>query len=641
MNRIQVLPPEVVSKIAAGEVIDRPASVLKELLENSLDAGSTQIKIDLGHAGKTLLEITDNGTGIEHDDMDKIFLRHSTSKIVSSDDLFSINSFGFRGEALYSISAVSDIIVRSKTASDDSGWENLHRGGVELGIKPVSMNTGTQIQVKELFFNTPARKKFLKTDAAELTQILNIVIPYTLLKPKVQFILNNNNKTILQCDTQNSFLARATTVLNLDPKQCIQTSSKIEHAKTTIQLILGDINIQRAKKDMQFIFVNNRPVQSRALNFQINQAYRNILPPETHPFFMLFLNVPPQNVDVNIHPAKREVKIGDEHALGLFIRDLCAETLRSGTARQAPLEPPRVKPVEGDVSPEIVNPDGRRFRGLNPGNSPNSTGPLHSSPPAPEGRAGTGAARDILAKGITKSVIPSSLNETRAFLNAHETQTPESKPVQYTFSPSSAQTDNIKEETGTYESAPSMKTTLQHSQYIGCFVKKYLLFETATSLLLVDQHAAHERITFEALKYQLEKGKIEVQQLLAPIILKLTHEEKINWDEGKEKLELLGLSTTQFDQQTIALHTYPLLIKNPEFAVRNLLAGESIGRCDRETLARRACRQSIMTGQQLTKEEAEELRKQLLRCKDPFTCPHGRPTVVEMQEKQIAKYFLR
>jgi len=583
--KVQVLSPEIISKIAAGEVIERPASVVKELLENSLDAASTRIAINLQAAGKTSIQVQDNGSGIDTDDAGKIFLRHSTSKLSTIDDLFHILSLGFRGEALYSISAVSDIMVRSKTKIAETGWEAHQRAGQSLGTKPAAMNIGTEITVQELFFNTPARKKFLKTDSAELTQILNCVIPYTLLYPQLQYLLTNNQRTLLDCAPQDSFLKRCSSVLNLDAEHLLEAKHEFPRIKATVHLILGDINIQRPKKDLQYIFVNNRPVQNRSLNWRINEAYRLLLPAGANPFFILFLNLPAENVDVNIHPTKREVKIKDEYSFGSLIHDLCTQTLvGKGKAKQWPV-------------------------------------------------AGSGE-RPLLSK---VSTLPRSDEKSVAI---------EKETVQYTFRQETSPAP-VREPSETYSTGASLKNILAQSQFIGCFIKKYLLFETGNSLIVVDQHAAHERINFEALKNQLDKGKVEVQQLLSPILIKLSPEELLNWEEGKEKIETLGLSTTLWDKQTIALHAHPLLIKNPEVSIRSLLApwvgttSESLSRCDNETLARRACRQSVMAGKQITREEAENLRKLLLNCKDPFTCPHGRPMVVEIREKQLAKYFLR
>ena len=265
MSKVQILPPEIVSKIAAGEVIERPASVLKELLENSLDAKATSLEIELKKAGKNSLVVKDNGSGIAQDDLEKIFFRHATSKITSLDDLYAIHSLGFRGEALYSIASIADIILRSKTEGQDSGFEIHQRGGKKISLKPVNMSVGTQVEVKELFFNTPARKKFLKADTTEMNQILNIFIPYAILNPKCRFLLTHNDKTLFDLMPDKDLKARAAQVLNLDEKDIIEVERRVPEENLSIRLLLGNINIQRSRRDQQFIFVNGRPVQHRNL----------------------------------------------------------------------------------------------------------------------------------------------------------------------------------------------------------------------------------------------------------------------------------------------------------------------------------------------------------------------------------------
>lgn len=580
MGKVHILAPEIISKIAAGEVIDRPASVVKELLENSLDAGAKSIEIQLKQAGKLLIEVKDSGTGIEQDDTETIFSRHSTSKITDESDLYSISSLGFRGEALYSIASVSDITLRSKISSADTGWEIHVRGNKKKGLRPVNMPRGTEIQVRELFFNTPARRKFLKSDSTELHQILNLFIPYTILFPQIRFLLAHNNRKIIDLAPEQDYNLRAARALNLDSGHLLSAHQDFPEENVSIRLILGDINIQRPKKDMQFIFINNRPVQNRNLNFHINNVYKLLFPEGTYPFFAAFIDLPPESIDVNIHPTKREVKIKSEYMLLSLLRPLCEMTLMSkGKAKQ-------VQHIPETTAEKI--PSGKRNRAASPSR--------------------------VSGRPVSKQYILHDLREDLLKYRQEDIFT-------------------VKQD--------NLRNVLTSSRYIGSFINKYLLFEAESSMLVIDQHAAHERITYEQLKAQIEKGRIQAQQLLTPLLMKLSPQEMISWEEGKSKLEELGFSNTLWDNETIAVHTYPLLIAKPEAAVRNLLSGESINRCDNDTLARRACRQSVMAGEGMSKEQAEYIRKQLLSCKDPFTCPHGRPVIIEIQEKVLEKQFLR
>jgi len=565
MTKVHILPPEVISKIAAGEIIERPASVVKELLENSLDAEAKTIEISVKQAGKTSIRIKDTGTGIEPDDIEKIFHRHSTSKIHNIHDLFAIRSMGFRGEALYSIAAVSDILLRSKTKSNDTGWEIHLRGGEKIDMRPVSMLEGTEIEIKELFFNTPARKKFLKSDTTELQQILNLVLPYTILYPEHRFSLVHNNKSMLDLPPEENHTNRIKKALNLEPKHIIARKESFLDKDISIELLLGDINIQRARKDMQFIYVNKRPVQNSFLRFHLNQVYRLIFPSSVHPFFSIHLTLPPENIDVNIHPTKREVKIKNESSLAPLLRALCEGTLLS-----------HGKPKEmKDAFFHIEHGTKAESQKINDG----------------------GSCEQQIIFSQEKFSIP-------------------------------REQDNLRHK-------------LLNASYIGSFLNKYLFFESGTSLLVIDQHAAQERITYEQLTQEIQSGHIEIQRLLTPFIMALSPQEMLAWENLKDVLEKMGFETTLWDNANIALHTHPQLIKKLETALRNILSGEDFKAFDMDTLARRACKNSLMAGDKMAQEEVRYLHNRLLKCHDPFICPHGRPTVMEIKDKTFEREFLR
>lgn len=585
MNKVQILPPEIASKIAAGEVIERPASVVKELMENALDAQTDAIEVHLKQAGKTLIHIKDTGIGIEPDDTEKIFLRHATSKISALADLYRINSLGFRGEALYSIAAISDITLRTKTKSHDTGWEVHLRADKKLSKRPVSLGNGTEIEVKELFFNTPARKKFLKSDTTELNQILNIFIPYALIYPDIRFLLTHNGKNLIDLPSDKNHIRRIAETLNLSEEHIIEAQHYFSETDILIHLILGDINIQRTNKELQFIFINNRPVQSRSIGFHMNDVYRLIMPGSMHPFFYVSIKIPPENIDVNVHPTKREVKIKNESSLIAFLRAFCEKTLMtSGKAKQIKGTLFNIKETPAQYSKD---------------------------------------------QPVSGTKVSESSNQ-QYFIRYSRDAESQKEPFL------TSQIENI-----ILEQKDNLKNKLSDATYIGTFKKQYLLFETPNSLLLIDQHAAHERITYEKLKKQIEEGRIEIQDLLTPFLLTLTHQEMLNWEEVQKKLETIGFSTTLWDKRSIAIHSQPHLISNPEIAVRNILSVENIARCDLDTLARWACRQSVMAGDQIKKNQAEYLRAELLKCSAPFNCPHGRPTVVEIAESFLNKQFLR
>jgi len=589
---VNILSPEVISKIAAGEVIERPAAVVKELIENSLDAGANSIEIHLKDAGKELIHIKDDGCGISKANMDRLFARHATSKITSIDDLEKLSSMGFRGEALYSVAAVSEITLRSKTSTDDA-WEIQLQAGKRLDFKPSALSAqGTEIKITQLFFNTPARRKFLKTTTAEMQQILQIVLPYTLLYPSKRFVLTHAGKSILDLRPASSAIDRMADTLNLDGKNLLETTQEFADIGACVRMVLSNINIQRHRRDLQFIFVNNRPVDSKNLSFNVNDIYKLILPPGAYPAFILDIQIDPAEVDVNIHPTKREVRIRQESRLSSFVRHLTEYTLlQHGQARTVV----DVSDISDDISSSAQASAFPSDSGITP-QQINYNALSYSSPSASGFNASHWKSENLFAQAPAEDL---------------------------------------------FQSSGSLKDKFSTARYIGSFINKFLLFEAGTSVLFVDQHAAQERIMFEKFEKQLNDGTVEIQPLLTPILLKLSPREKIAWEETQPQLNAIGIETTAFDNDTIAIQTQPVLLKDMEKAVRVVLAGDDLARCDRSTIARRACKASIVSGDKLDASQADYQRKQLLACHDPFTCPHGRPTVIEVKESFLDKQFLR
>ncbi|MFA6217581.1 MAG: DNA mismatch repair endonuclease MutL [Candidatus Omnitrophota bacterium] len=580
MAKILLLPPDIISKIAAGEVIERPASVVKELMENSLDAGATSIELTLKDAGRTLIRLKDNGSGIGPDDIEHVFLRHATSKINSINDLYRINTLGFRGEALYSIAAISDVTVRSKATGEANGWEIHVRGNERISLKPINLQQGTDIEIRELFFNTPARRKFLRSDTTELKQILNVFLPYTLLYPQNRFLLTHNEKVLFELHPEKSAVARVSLALHLPEKYLIEAQRDFPNERTSLRLILGDINIPRINKESQYIFINDRPVQSKFISFHLNQIYRILFTSHVHPFFAVYIHLPAENLDVNVHPAKREVKVKDEHALISLLRGFCERTLMTAGN------------PKGVNSLEKLNKQG--------------SGALLSTNPGP-------LLQTCLNNNLPQQYILSQQNNELVFAEKTLSALPEAHLLE----------------------------KLSVARFIGTFLKTYCLFEAAKTLIIIDQHAAFERITYERLLQQIDSGALEIQNLLTPLLITLTPQEMLTWEELKTTIEKLGFSVTRWDRENIAIHSHPQLINYPETAFRTILSGEKTEHYDVDIVARRACRQSVMAGHEMNKEEAAYLQKQLLACKDPFICPHGRPTTIEIPQEILVKQFLR
>ncbi len=500
MAHVKVLPAEVISRIAAGEVVERPASVVKELVENALDAGATRVEVHLKDGGKTLIHIRDNGSGIQREDLDVLFQRHATSKITCAGDLEKVLSLGFRGEALYSIGAVAEVNVKSRAAGRDEAWEIDVKGGAKDAPRPVAMaSQGTEIRVNGLFFNTPARRKFLKSDAAEVEQVLNVLLPYALLYPERQFLLAHNGRTLLDLGPAAGGVERAAKAFNLEARHLMSAQAVRSDEAASLRLILGDINIQRPRRDLQYLFVNGRPVQSRTVLFHVNDVYRLIMPEGVHPAFIVFLDVPPEDVDVNIHPSKREVRIRQEARLGGFLRAQVEQLLMTrGGAKEF------TSPMEGLAPDKVIFAPGQ-------GSSlPGITG-------------GHGAFSD--------EVLPVSAG--RSFTGRVQ------REQQQAF------TEFASGVVGEREG--SLKDRLLQARFIGTFALKYHLFEVGTSLFVIDQHAAQERILFEKFCCQLKAGAVEVQRLLVPVVLKLTPQEALVFEQLNEKFRSFGFDVTALD----------------------------------------------------------------------------------------------
>lgn len=588
MSNVHILPPDIIAKIAAGEVIERPASVVKELLENAIDAGADDISLRLLDAGKKLIAIKDNGSGIAREDLENIFLRHATSKISQAEDLFDIQSLGFRGEALYSVAAIADIVLKSMTKNADEAWEIHLRGGEKLNLAPCALGqSGTEIEIQELFYNTPARKKFLKSNAAEITQILNIVIPYTILHPDIRFKLTHQNKDIIHLSPTSDKISRLAETLNLETKH-LMTASREYPGDLKIELLLGNINIKRSRRDLQHIFVNGRPVDNKNISYNMNDVYRLIMAPQEFPCFAVNIQIPAAEVDANIHPTKREVKIQNERQLCSLLRRLTEDTLMSqGAVKTVDFQKPSIQ-KQSDW-PSAASAPSRPSPGIDqaPSSSPNIKDALH---------------------------VAEKLYSTESLFAAPDVS---------------------------QEQTPSLSAKFENADYIGQFMYKFLLFEAGPSLLIVDQHAAQERIMFEYFIKQMDQGDLQVQNLLSPVLISLSPQELTAWEERSELLQECGFDNNQWDPTTIAVHTHPSLIYDVEKSVRGILAGDAFAKNDHATLALRACKASIRAGDKLSREQALNQREELLNCNDPYTCPHGRPTVIEFTENFLDKQFLR
>jgi DNA mismatch repair protein MutL len=420
-------------------------------------------------------------------------------------------------------------------------------------------------------------------------------VPYALLYPQKQFTLKSDGKVTFESRPASDRLTQCAKSLGLDAKALRRVVSDAPEYQLHAELILGDASIRRSKKDLQFIFVNDRPVSNRDVSAALTQVYRNILPPGSHPFFAVYITVPSDSIDVNVHPSKREIKMKHDRSIAGCIGAWAKQTLleSSGTVAYK-IDDTTVLPEQTFLRPSFAS--------------------IQSARPA--------ASQERAAE------YQATLKEAFADAQKH-------------FAIGQVHDSAYEVETAENIAHIGLRQKLEHADYAGSYRKKYILFDADESLLVIDQHAAHERINFEIFLKSLQNGNIETQPLLAPLTLSLSPFEKVGLNEKIAEINTLGFDVALFDANTLAIHAHPALLRDAASAVRNLIAGSPADLRTKDKAARMACRASVMSGDRITQTESENLRKRLLACENPFTCPHGRPTVIELAESELAKQFLR
>ena len=591
MSKIVLLPEELINKIAAGEVIERPASVIKELLENSLDAGATKITVELEDSGKKRIRITDNGEGMTPEDAEKSILRHATSKIRSVEDLFSIKTLGFRGEALSSIAAVSKLSITTKQKNTLEGFQLQIEAGQIQNRNIIAAEQGTIMEVQDIFFNTPARKKFLKTDAVELKHCLDVVTHYALANPSVNFKCLHNSYTLVHSPALHD--AR-NTIASIYGVQTAKELLEVRYEDETIK-ISGFISKPyhvRNDKNQQVLFVNGRWIKNNDITNAVYEGYHSTLFVNKHPVLVLHLQLNPETIDVNIHPQKQEIKIEQKEQVAAAVSLAVREALQSN----------KLMPTV-DVNTEEQ---------------------ITFGTPTPIPRKESKTAVKYPFEASTQSVF--AVEETAAVYGEQEL-----KPVV---------AEQTQSQELVQEKLPSMKL-------LGQVHKTYFLAETEGGLFYLDQHAAHERVMYESLLNQFLHGKVEVQQLLQGEVLEVSAAEKILLEEKKEELRSLGFELEYFGGNAFAVKTIPLVFGKVKISelLHDLLSmlenKKSILEQKEVILTRMACRAAVMAGDLVTIPQMEKILALLSKTELPYTCPHGRPTLMKVTIDELEKKFRR
>ena len=578
MPAIRPLPDTLISQIAAGEVVERPASVLKELLENSLDAGAADIGVALTEGGIKQIRVVDNGAGLEREDLPMAFARHATSKIASLEDLENVRTLGFRGEALASIASVARVVMFSRAAGADRAFSVSAEGGRVAAVEPAAHPIGTTVEVSDLYYNTPARRKFLKSDATEFAHCEDVFSRVALSRPNITFTLRHNGRVVTRL-APSGLEQRVGTVLGAEFAQMMRT---IQANGGTLKLsgFVGLPSYSRAARDAQFVYVNGRFVRDKLLSHALREAYRDILHGERHPAYVLFLEVDPRGVDVNVHPAKTEIRFRDPRAVHQFVFHAVAKGL-AGTAAQAP-------------APVVT--------------------PIAMAPTRPSATQA--------ALGIAQAV-PSY---TSMFAERRGSAEPA-----------------VKADGNSPEDAP---LGFAIAQLHGI----YILAQNRQGLVLVDMHAAHERILYEKLKLALDSRSLTTQKLLIPSTFHADRLDVATVEEHGATLNLLGLDVAAISPFALAVRAVPAMLADADPAelarallrdVREFGASRVLTERRDELLGTMACHGAVRANRALSIPEMNALLREMEETERSGQCNHGRPTWYQMSLADLDKLFMR
>lgn len=622
LRRIHLLSPRLANQIAAGEVVERPASVIKELLENSLDAGARRIDVEVEQGGVKLLRVRDDGCGIPSDDLPLALARHATSKIRDLDDLERVMSLGFRGEALASISSVARLTMTSRTADADQAWQVETEGrDMEARVQPAAHPVGTSVEVRDLFFNTPARRKFLRAEKTEFEHLQEVIRRLALARFDVAFHLRHNGKTVFALHEARDEISRARRVASVCGSAFLEQALPIQVERNGLHLWgwVGLPTFSRSQADLQYFYVNGRMVRDKLVVHAVRQAYRDVLYNGRHPTFVLFLELDPAAVDVNVHPTKHEVRFRE----GRTVHDFLYGTLHRALGEVRPEDqlaaPAAVAPVVRPTGLEAgeFGPQGEMSLAANvlerpvaePAWRPTASSGGYAPPSRPAGPVGTA--------------------EARAAYREYFAPLPDSAPV------------SLPESQG---DIPPLGYALAQLKGI------YILAENAQGLVLVDMHAAHERITYERLKIAMASEGLKGQPLLVPESLAVSQREADCAEEHAAWFQRLGFELQRLGPETLAIRQTPALLKQAEASqlVRDVLSDLlEYGTSDRiqahlnELLATMACHGAVRANRRLTVPEMNGLLRDMEQTERSGQCNHGRPTWTQLGMDDLDKLFLR
>ncbi|WAJ36982.1 DNA mismatch repair endonuclease MutL [Pseudomonas sp. GOM7] len=621
MSRIHLLSPRLANQIAAGEVVERPASVAKELLENSLDSGARRIDVEVEQGGVKLLKVRDDGSGIAPDDLPLALARHATSKIRELEDLEAVISMGFRGEALASISSVSRLTLTSRTEGAEQAWQVETEGrDMEPRVQPAAHPVGTSVEVRDLFFNTPARRKFLRAEKTEFDHLQEVIKRLALARFDVAFHLRHNGKTVLALHEAGDEMTRARRVASVCGPAFLEQALPIEIERGGLRLWgwVGLPTFSRSQADLQYFYVNGRMVRDKLVAHAVRQAYRDVLFNGRHPTFVLFLEIDPSTVDVNVHPTKHEVRFRDSR----MVHDFLYGTLHRALAD--------VRPEDQVAAPAAVTPmvraSGAAAGEFGPQGEMGLAASVLETPQASPQPAWRGAGAGYQAPASNPGV---PVAEAQAAYRDYYAPLP------------TAPAQPLPQEQG---DIPPLGYAVAQLKGV------YIIAENAQGMVVVDMHAAHERITYERLKQAMASEGLRGQPLLVPEAIALSQREADCAEEHAEWFQRLGFELQRLGEESLAIRQIPALLKQAQATqlVRDVLADLlEYGTSDRiqahlnELLATMACHGAVRANRRLTLPEMNALLRDMEQTERSGQCNHGRPTWTQLSMDQLDKLFMR
>lgn len=681
MPKINVLDDNTINKIAAGEVIERPSSIIKELVENSIDAGADFITVEIENGGKDLIKIIDNGCGIEHDDINKAFMRHATSKISRAEDLYDLHSLGFRGEALASIAAVSKLEMITKTKDALLATKIILEGGKISLKEAIAANSGTQISVQSLFFNTPARRKFLKSNQSEALAITNLMNKLAIGNPQVRFKYINNKKTVFETLGDGSLFNLIRLIYGKDVSSNV---IKLDYESTyfKIQGYIANNNVYRSNRNLQHIFINGRYVKSNNIMNVINESYKAIIPINKFPIYFINIIVDPGTIDVNIHPNKLEVKFNKENEILSELQDYIRGVLLKNSLigkynkSESGLYSPSSKAASfnsfsysgGDEKINTLVTPKKEVNELCKEESLIETKNTKNVNSGTENHI----KNDLLNEEVKGQIENLSEIKSNSFTSLSDYENKIQKEELFDKGNSELFTDfdlenptkklvnlngqvekDIKESSEEVEQLAFIKeeaaknTDFENLKFTGIAFDTYVLFTKGDDMIMMDQHAAHERIRFELYMEKFKSNILSIQMLMEPIIMELSPSDMAITVKNIDLFERFGFIIEEFGHRNISIRGVPNTFGNPESQrfiyeiIDNIEKIGSIYDTKYDEIAEIACKSAIKANDKISYQEAVELVNQLKECDNPYTCPHGRPIMVKMTKYDIEKMFKR